>query len=305
MIVIRDGDTAEQTARPLLQALEISQQPLTINGSCDFPAIAPAERVLLLTTMSNGWLGYHKAFFDANKGKAIEWIVVLLQEDQYVLNQLRVELAPYGQNACIFAADPRDGDWNAVAQKIRARANIKKNKALLVSMRTGSGKRSLAALLKQSLPDWSFETAVINRSAAGVPETDAAHLIIVGRTADELRIRAPEQTAPFFVLTMPDRNVQAYLQRDYFPEEMLRQIEKASGITAGRILSRFYFVSPLYESWRRTDTVAKEDSRLVMWDEFGLPRPHSEYSDDNIRRFLASFNQCDALARALRSENDA
>ena len=130
--------------------------------------------------------------------------------------------------------------------------------------------------------------------------SDATRIVIVGTTVEELTINVPENITPFYVLTMPDENVQIYLNRETLPKKLHNLLPDEWGWTSDFIASRLFYISPLYEKWRYSQTNPMFDARFIMWDEFGLPVSPNKYSQEEIISFLSQFNQCVRLVDALQ-----
>lgn len=301
MTIVIDHDTPKLIAERILTFMDMEGEPFILDSYNDPLAHIITERILLVTSMPDGWLGYHQAFFEAHKSDTAEWIVILLNKDPVTINQARLGFTTNGIRLHLFDCDPDTTDWEKLNEVICKLTRIRRNKVLLYSLRPECGKKTLAKLLSEELPEWTFETAEEDLSRDLLSETDASQIIIVGSLMKDFCVPLPEGVQPFYVLTMPDENVQTYLKRKVLPIELLDYIPPELKWTMEAADAHFFCVSPLYETWRQNGTDPVLDARFIMWDEFGLPLPHESYTQENIRSFISQFDQCNALAQALKS----
>ena len=309
MMVVRDSDTMTGLVEPLVCALKSG----TVHELSSYQTLETLQdtRVVLITSLSAGWLKYHSEFVARHRDQTSSWIVVLVQdreEDHQNTGVLSSQIkSAFGDmHLRLFVYRPKTDDAKTLAQEILAVPDKRGQKALLYSIRPSSGKRTLAKLLQIYLPKWQFEAAQEDLPRKVLAESDAAVTVIVAKEFQELyNSERPESVHPFFVLSMPDENVQLFLQRDHFLQnrELRREMEKLAqwaGITVEAAEKRLFFISPLFELWRVNNVTPKEDVRFVMWDAFGLPIPRGEYSDAAVQDFLSQFTQGGALAEAMQ-----
>lgn len=300
MIVIRDVDTAQERASEVLERLSLRPGSVgVLSEQTDPLSEIRDDCVLFITTMPAGCLGYHRKFFDAHRSGIPLWAVLLLNGDPVAFNQADAFFYSDGIRRQLFAV-AGDMDWAALSGAVKKLTSIRPRMALLYSVRPHCGKRSLIRLLSEDLPDWEFETA--EEDSRGIPDTSAGQLLIVGQNLTDLcAVRLPAGVEPFYVLTMPDMHVQAYLHAAQLPGRLLEYDGPPAHWTEAAAKRRLFYISPLYESWYRTNTNPVYDERFVMWDRFGLPYTESGYTEKAVRVFLSQFRQGEQLSEALRN----
>lgn len=301
-MIIRDVDTSEEVVYKILERLDLTlgeEKLAVLDGSGDPFQGREADKVVFITSMNHGWLGYHQSFFRQRQRDIPLWIVLLLNDNPVVCNQAESGFKADGIRLGLFSINSEQDDMSAIAKEIRRLYNVKPKKGLLYSIRPQCGKQSLQRLLEEGLPDWSFETAEESFSEDYLVTTDASQIIIVGKTIQDFSLSVPKGMQPFYVLTMPDENVQVYLRQSLLPAKILKVIPSTLRWTEDGAAKHLFYISPLYEWWRRIGTDPSLDMRFVMWDEFGLPVSRNVYIPEKIQEFLAQFNQCEALIQAL------
>ena len=301
MIVVRDVDTNETTAREILGKIGFADSDIFLldNGKENFAPINDSiNSILWITSMPTGWLKYHQQFFFKYNKKIPLWIILLINGDSIVYNQLKNSIRSGIRTKIVRVTE--NSNWAQIIEDIKNIKQIIPNKLLLYSIKSECGKTTLRNLLLDYLPNWTIETMEASPMINGIAASDAAQIVIVGKFLKDFAIDIPEGISPFYVLTMPDTNVQLYLKRNELPLRLFDIIPKSLEWTTKKIASRFFYISPLYEQWRRAGTVPQFDSRFIMWDTFGLPFPRQDYTTDKIISFLSQFNQSEALTKALK-----
>ncbi len=295
MIIVRDSDTPAWKVRQILQETGIEGEEIVLDSSSVQPGKKLADSVLFIATMPSGWLGYHRNYFEAHKGDDIDWIVILLNSSQTTIGQAKMGFAENKLHVSLFAEEFENADWEKIGKQIKALRRKQRKKALLYSVNPDCGKKTMAALLRDYLPKWEFETAWGNKNPDILENSDASEIIIMGRSLEELAVHIPEDRQPYYVLSKMDENVQILLQQAELPGQLLKIIPAALGWTKEKARERLFCVSPLYETWKKEDSDPHLDERFVMWDEFGLPLCAREYTEEKIRAFLRGFDQCEQL----------
>ncbi len=301
MIIVRDIDTSQKRAAQILSQLSMPAKHTAVLDDKHDPLYGTKDDcVVFITTMPNGCLGYQKKFFDAYRHKIPLWGVLLLNDDEVIHNHLNESFRSSGLRRRIFRITP-ETDYNVLADSLTSLAAVHPRLAAVYSARLDCGRKTLIRLLSEYLPDWEFQPAGNTSSHNSLLAAKAGQVIIIGQTLQDIfAVQLSGNIEPFYVLTMPDMNVQAYLKQASLSELMLEHGGTPEAWTLSMIKQHLFYVSPLYESWYRTKTNPKFDSRFVMWDRFGLPCPKNEYTDKNIFSFLSQFQQCGALAQALK-----
>lgn len=302
MIIIRDRDTEQERAAQIMEQLSINVDSMAVLDEQYDPLSETSDDcVLFLTTMPAGCLGYQRTFFDAHRHSIPLWGVLLLNDSAVVYNHLDAFFGSNGLRRRVFRVTA-DTDFETLSKELTKLTSIHPRRVLLYSVRPHCGKRSLAQLLSEDLPTWEFRTMEENPPHSGLPSTDAGQILIMGQTLSELcAVRLPAGVEPFYVLTMPDMYVQAYLNREQLPGRLLEHDGPPVSWTEANAQRHLFYVSPLYESWYRTNTNPVLDERFVMWDRFGLPCPRRDYTEEKIQEFLSQFQQCRNLANALQN----
>lgn len=301
MIIVRDTDTSQKRVAQILNRLSLNAEHTVVLGNDRDPLSgAKGDCVIFITTMPNGCLGYQKNFFDTHRHNIPLWGVLLLNEDESVHSQLNVFFRSNGLRRRIFKITS-DTDYNALADELTVLASIHPRLVAIYSARPNCGRRSLMRLLSEYLPDWEFKPADKYSAQNSFSATNAGQIIFVGQTLEDIsQFCSLENKSLFYVLTMPDMNVQGYLNQAHLPELMLEYGGMPESWTEALVKQHLFYISPLYENWYHTNTNPKLDDRFVMWDRFGLPCLKKDYTDEHVRDFLSQFQQCGALAQALR-----
>jgi len=304
MKIIRDYDTSADKVLDLLEKLQLENTTENISV-LDDPGnmldIPETDSVLLITTMSSGFLKYHEEFFNKNKKKIVSLAVLLLNDDKTVYHQAESGFTSNGIRLEVFTISDTCTDFSSIAAGVKKLTKIKPKKILLYSKRPGCGKHSLCGLLNEFLPGWTIETTDVNNDLA---ESDASYIFILGNELLDFKTDIPANIFPYYILTMPDRNVQMYMNRKNVPEKLLEIIPEHLNWTVETTASHMFYISPLYESWRIKNTDPSLDVNFAMWDEFGLPITRSKYSITEIREFLSEFNDCEKLSGILKKQID-
>lgn len=304
MIIVRDADVLPQQASQLANVLGLAVKPSSIgvlNGIDDPLEQIKTNVIVLITAMRRGWLAYHRKFFQVHKADVPIWIVLLTNTDPVIYSQAQSGFQASGVRVYLHAVDPENSCLAQLREEVCTIARIQPHKVLLYSIRPHCGKRTLKALLSESLQDWSFETAEENLTQSPLEKSDAAHIIIVGTILKDFAVTLPRGIQPLYVLTMPDQNVQNYLHRRDLAAQLLRLVPRSWNWTEENATAHLFYISPLYEEWRRINMNPTTAAQFIMWDEFGLPVPRTAYTPERIQAFLAQFNECDILTRTLTS----
>lgn len=302
--IVQDRDTCGQQIPALLQELKLSQEVLELSSG-NIPAEGACEdTVLLITTMPSGWLNYHQVFFDRFRHSVTQWIVLLLNENPYVRSHLETFMRVEGSRLHIFATNPENPDFPHIEQQIRKFCRIRQKKVLLYSRRPNCGKETLKTLLQAYLPGWEFEITDQVPAVQAISNSNAAHVLIAGKDLKDFEVSVPSEVQPLYVLTMPDKNVQQYLDRASLPRKLCLTVSRYQSLTETQAADRLFFVSPLYELWHNEKIDPRLDERFLMWDAFGLPETRVQYTKENISAFLSQFEEGKHLAQKLRGKRD-
>ena len=296
--IIRDIDTNENDAAAILENLSLPSGQLMTLGQENNPiSELKTECVIYIAVMSHGCLGYQKKFFERHRDIPL-WCVLLLNQDETTRNILDECFRSDGLRRQIITITPQT-DWEALSLKLSKLVNTDPRMALIHSLKPGCGKKTLAKLLSIDLPDWRFITS---DGSSTIHQTNAGKLIIAGESLSDLQaVNIPEDIEPFYVLTKPDCSVQDYLARNELHNKIMEMGITPSVWTESSAKQHCFYVSPLYEGWRRSGTVPLHDERFIMWDRFGLPCKSDEYTDENIQAFISQFKQCEELSEALKN----
>lgn len=294
MTIIRDFDTPTEDANLLIKKLGLEGKPtFELNDQSD-PDLAPCDSVLMISTMRAGPLNYHQQFFEKYCKNIPLWTILILNDDPVVLRLSKAIFTPKKVRSQVIQVT-QDTDYEALTAAFLAFSRINPRKALLYSIRPNCGKKTLAAYLSAKCPSWTFETAEEDLGTDKLAETDAGLIMIVGKTLTDFSVDIPGDVTPVYILTMPDENVQMYLNFSEMPNLMLDYIPAKLKWTREVAEKHLYYISPLYESWRDNHTIPAHDPRFIMWDRFGLPLLQSSNTDTAIMDFLSQFQQTDKL----------
>lgn len=301
MTFIRDCDTSEDLAAKVLSTLGFEDKPIVLDSFTSPLKEVDDDTVIFITSMPFGFLKYHSSFFDHHKTSVGRWSVILINDDKVTYNQLKIELSVVDSVVNIYVWN-QIKDNRQIVDEIGSSLKINSKKVLIYSIRSCCGKRTLSKLLSQGLTDWELYVAEENHTCDYIAQTDARYIVIVGKTMEDFKVDIPEGRNPVYVLTMPDENVQAYLKKDELSQVLVNIVPEHLGWTSAQAQKYFFFISPLYELWRINGVDPVLDNNFVMWDEYGLPMLHSEYTPDNIKSFLGQFNQAEALIGLLKTK---
>lgn len=120
-------------------------------------------------------------------------------------------------------------------------------------------------------------------------------VIILGDSLQDFSLCQPEQLKvnPIFLFHRCDEEVQLCLRPELLWNQ-IRAVLAARDWMFPENYPDFYVGSALYESWAmeyERDAVGSLSlqERFVMWDRFGLPVARKDYTEENVRSFLAQF----------------
>lgn len=255
------------------------------------------DTVVFLTDMSAGVLGYHSRFIKNCADKVSQWIVILFNEDEVVYGHLYNALSETGARFEIIVTDSLNND---IIERLGNTSTINRKKILIWSFYPQRGKKTIAEILGKFLPsDYSFEITEGGTPEEGIANSDAANVIIVGKSNEEFRVPVPEGIQPVYIKTYADTNVQLYLKKDRLNPEIMKILPSHLNWTAEKAAEQIYFISTVYELWRCNGINPRLNNDFIMWDEFGLPILTEKLTDDEITQFLSQFNKLERIAEKI------
>lgn len=313
MIIVMDSDQNPNDPRvhTLLENLKVDKRNVFNISDCSQSNNLQTNQILLITSLDIDWMGYHKKFVEAYKDQVQSWLAVVTGSNQIAVAHMQwyfdsesIDFHCYN----LFEEEPA-----ALAAKLQVVKPLRQNSLLLYSVNPSCGKKTMKEILeKYLLPNWTIEIAeedANNPVEDVLSKSDAAVKVIVSNKFETFYYKKWEASIhPFFVLTMPDQNVALYLQTEHgkknnghkWAYKDLETLAKQTGMTASAVERRLFFLSPLYELWRLSETNPSNDVRFVMWDDFGLPLPRNQYNDALIHDFLSQFTQGEEFVSAIR-----
>ena len=329
MLIVRDCDTPLDSVQGLLDILEVDVGQVHELSAYDTLDSFQDAQILLLTTLNPDWLMYHTRFLDSHAQATTSWMVVKVKKPGFDPAGKQGEMSRRGKLREHFQGFPmhlipydlETDSPQRIADEIRRAPTVQAKKLLLYSTSPclNEEKDLLKALLQRDLLEWNIETAQSDTNRDVLAATDAQVTVVVARDFEAFykgMYACPETVHPFFVLTQPDTNVALWQKtmrktadgvRREWPQRYLEALAKWVGASTDIVAQRTFYISPLYEIWRRDAFVPQGDPRFVMWDDYGLPvRLNTETAEQQanynktVAAFLAQFNEGEALIRVLK-----
>ena len=311
MIIVMDSNQNPNDTRVnvMLEKLGVDKKNIIDISDHELLNNVQTNQMVLITSLETDWMGYHKKLVESYKEKIGSWIVIVTGINHAAIAHMKWYFD--GENVSSQCFDLNEEDPVSLAEKLQAIKPPRKNSILLYSVNPSCGKKTMKEMLeKYYLPDWTIEIAEEdsdNLVEDVLLQSDAEVKVVVSDKFEMLHYRKLDTFIhPFFVLTMPDQKVALYLQTRHgngrecmWANKDLEILAKQVGMTAKGVEKRLFYLSPLYETWRISETNPINDVRFVMWDDFGLPIPRNEYSDTLVHDFLSQFTQTEKLVNAI------
>lgn len=299
-IVVVDRD---QIAEPDLKGLGLDTLEVKRLSDQDSLHLGERDRVYYFLSLISGGLKYQTDFITQNR-KVTQWVLVAATDNSWAVDGFLSTLA--ASNASIQAVIAGGKSPARLKKEIASMVRVHAGTCLIYAKRDGVGKRTAAALLKEKIcPQWTFQQC-------GGAEEDfrqecqgKSRVIIMGNSLQDFSLCRPEllKVNPIFLYHRCDEEVQLCLRPEHLWNE-IRTVLAARDWMFPESYPDFYVGSALYESWameyERGDmgSLSLQD-RFVMWDRFGLPVAKEEYTEENVRSFLAQFNALRKLGSRL------
>ncbi len=242
------------------------------------------------------------------KSKAVrQWLIVLVdngnlnqRERKVAIETFRLKLAGTDKDVLIIC-----GDVKEVAQQLPpAIARLKRlsvNLVLITAAHSGVGRSRLAGILGKRYPDMLFE--VCDGASLAEKSEEARYIIVTGKQPEHFMVPAPPDSAHRVTLLCDaaDDSPVSYINSDRAKAEVLNAMGK-TGWNLSMSFPRFFMFSARYEEFyqeAKTGVCGYEEllrnRSFVMWNQYGLPCLHEEYTSDNIRDFLKAVCVTDRL----------
>lgn len=279
-IVFDDGLKLDDEYRKVLTLLlPIENAPLKLDSSTAKTDGTPCsdEGFVFLTHLPVDVLKYHSVFFESYKDSP-QWFFVLLSKNDHGVSDLRNAARKHNlKNSKIFHAGSIEA-FEAAIKKITNAKHIAKGKALLLSKHKRTWTSDLAALLFDDKSKYEIMDSV------NISDTDSEVLLLCGESiADFKGIVLPDNMEPYFVFRFKSE-----LQHYINPSQLIAEIAEYHHMTTERVESRLYFIDIESEIWlSNTGRIAGEDAvsnGILLYNCFGLPVSHSEYTETNIEQ---------------------
>ena len=279
MIIIRDKDVSEEQIEEILNGLNLETDSLKVSILKD--DIDPlegrnADSIVFVSNMECGWLGYHKTFFERHKKRVPRWIILLLNTDSVIRNHVEMGFTAEGIRVHLFSIDSEKQNLGSVSEKIHKLIKIKQKKILIYSRRPACGKRTLQNLLKENLPDWTIETAESGSAGETIESSDAAHILILGKTMKDFAFAIPKEVQPVYILTMLDQNVQTWLEPKRFSRMLWEEISPYLNWTEDTVMDfADYYEFSMDYTMDEIESHIKHDLMLVAGGGYNTDHIHN------------------------------
>lgn len=289
-IVILDSDLLEH---PDLEALGLGDaEVVRYHPSRSNVNLGEHERAYYFLSLSAGGLKYQSDLVLHNEYIA-QWL--LLVTSPAITWGLRDSLVGVQTPVRILTVDDMTDD--EIREVIASVPKICSKKCLIYSRRSSAGKKTVASFWKEyCLPDWEFETCegteeVLRSKCAVIPR-----IVIMGSILQDFSIQKPDtlEVEPIFLFYPCDRNVQDSMDVERLWASVRSVLAERKWILPQQY-GKFYVGSALYEGWA-AEKGSKDFGQMklvdgfVMWDSYGLPRIHEDYTSENIEKFLGQFH---------------
>lgn len=295
MIVIADlNPVARRRMAHWLEALALPQEVQVVEPAERIPA--DEDQVIYLTSLDNGGTKYQLDLLRNNPHVA-QWFVFSEGTEHYLLDKFRTQASRVAGQLFLCS------ELEELVKAAKCR-QVRRRTCLICTATKRVNPQSFATLLTAFLPGWSIECACLAEQPEAMADSTCQRVLILGERSGDflLNVPVPEHITPWLVQVEAER----LIHRDE-GELVKRAYGGLSGLDWSERMKRdhFFFVSVPYETWRRKNEGAaalRNDEGFVMWDEYGLPMPLSEYTQANIDRFLLRFNGCEQLAERLMNK---
>lgn len=292
MIVIADlNATARRQLPHWLEVLALPKDVQVVDSVNSLPE--DEDQVVYLTSLETGGAKYQ---LDLIRGhpEAAQWFIFSQGTESYLLDKFRDRVS--GAAGQLFLCS-RLEDLKRALQ----RCQVRKKTCLICTAAERVDSAPFTSLLKAFMPDWTVERVCLAELPNAMADSTCQRLLLLGERSSDffLETPVPEHVTPWLVQAGAEQLIH---------EDETALMERAYGGVRGLNWSarmkrdHFFFVSVPYESWRLKNEGAaalRNNKSFVMWDTYGLPVPLSEYTQDNIDRFLLQFDGCEQLAERL------
>lgn len=287
----------EDALNALLKKLGIPPHtPRTVlSAARSFLDLKQEDRVLFLTDLSSGGMAYQLDLIEQNPGVS-EWVVLSPDTECDALNDFRTRLTTLSRVVLCATEE-------AAASAFSHSAPVPRT-CLIVSLNPHADAQGLYDLLHQQRPLWQMTLSNALPDEKQLLET--GRVILAGEQPDDFsHLTLPADFKPILVLTGMEHNPRRFGD----PAAVYKQVCTAAGLSWSFAVmkDRIYLVSLPYERWRMqyqdgSCSALMNEETFVMWDEWNLPAPHSQYTPEGIFRFLRQFDGCSQLQRTHLSD---
>ncbi len=268
--------------------------------------LGETDRVVYLLSMLSGGLAYQINFIEKNMNVA-QWLIVAYTDNPRTIHRFRDMLHDMpGSFHMVQAGQKETGE---VAKLISGVKILHQKSCLIYSKRPFTGKKSVAALLKAQNPKWKFEICEGNEEEFGERSCEMSKVLIIGRSFQDFSIAKPEnlESMPLLLYNRADENWQLCVES----ERLWQQVRMALCARSWEFPADypyFYVGSARYEKWRHMESEEADMSfslleDFVIWDRFGLPLPHRDYTPEYIHTFLARFDAVERIGAHLETNH--
>ena len=282
----------EGALNALIEKLGLSPQVsrTRLSSAQPFCSLDQEDRVLFLTDLSSGGMAYQLDLIQRNPG-VDEWVVLSPGAEPDALSDFRSRLNTLSRVVLCATEE-------AAAAAFARRAPVP-HTCVVVGLNPRADAEGLHEWLLKQRPLWKITLADAMPDEQQLLES--GRVILVGeRPEDFSHLNLPADFKPILVLTGMERNPRQFGD----PANVRRQVCQAAGVSWSFAVMKdhIYLVSLPYERWRMqyqdaSCTSLMNEETFVMWDEWNLPAPHSQYTPEGISRFLRQFDGCYQLQR--------